>query len=215
MVTNKIEKEKEILKQLKEKMNNDSNKKYVSVLNIQERIERTEVIASKLKDKYSSYENTCLFVDYLRATYEIFARAESEKWSAEKTKKEMIEGEIYLMSLQSGIDERIFKGIYNEFQDMNDSAERIQIIAKKLIEKYKDRYGDFVEEFITYIKDYLLIFSKSWQGEESLANVREKIVRARIKVLTDTCNSKSRILENIYEEFLLLLKKTNIDLNKI
>lgn len=214
MITNK-EKKRKILSQLKEKLNNDSEIEYRNILSVHERIERTEIIASKLKDRYASYENTCLFVDYLRATYEIFAHAESEKWSAEKTKIEMIEGEIYLMSLQSGIDERIFKEIYDEFKDMNISAERVQVIAKKLTEKYKDRHDKFVQEFISYIRDYLLIFSKNWKRDETLTDIKEKIIHARIRVLTETGSSDFRILENIYEEFLLLFKSVDIDLTKI
>ena len=209
------EKKRKILSQLKERLNDDSEAEYRNILSIHEKIERTEIIASKLKDRYSSYENTCLFVDYLRATYEIFARAENEKWSAEKTKIEMIEGEIYLMSLQSGVDEKIFKEIYNEFKDMSVSAERVQVIAKKLTEKYKDRHDKFVREFIIYIRDYLLIFSKDWEIEGSLTDIKEKIIRARMRVLTETCSPNSRILENIYEEFLFLFKRVDVDLTKI
>jgi len=184
---------------------------YRKMLSAQERIERIETIASKLKDRYKQYAETQSFVDYLRATDEIFARAESERWSIEKTEREMIEGEMYLMSVQSGIDEDVFAKIYEEFQKMNTNARRIQIIAKKLIEKYEPQYDGVTRDFITYIRDYLLIFSKALTLDET----KEQIIRARMRVLGSHDTPPEYILEHIYKEFFAYINDTSKDLSKI
>lgn len=194
---------------------NNFDAQYRKMLNVQERVERIEVVASKLKDRYRQYADTASFVEYLRATDEIFARAESEHWTIEKTEHEMIQGEMYLMSLQSGIDEDVFHNIYEEFRAMNTTARRIQVVAKRLIEKYAVEYDGAARKFITYIKDYLLIFSQALEGEISLDETKEQVIRARMRVLGEHRTPPEHVLERIYKEFFLLLEDSSIDLSQV
>lgn len=183
------------------------DQQYRKKLSQSERVERIELVSTKLSQKYGKYEATATFVDYLRATDEIFARAQSENWTVEETEREMIQGEIVLMSDQSGIDEVIFHQIYDEFQKMNTSARRIQMVAKMLGEKYNSKGSVECVQFINYIKDYLLVFSEAISGDLTLDETRDKIIKMRMQVLAEKSETPVHILEKIYTEFITLLQK--------
>lgn len=173
----------------------------------QERVERIELVASKLKDRYKKIPEAELFVEYLRATDQIFARAESERWSIERTEREMIEGEIYLMSLHTGFEEDVFTQVYDEFMSMNQGAQRVQVVAKKLQDKYRGKYDEKVVDFISYMRDYLLIFTQSMETNLSLDATKEEIIHARMQVVSASGTPPIHLLETVYSEFVLRLSE--------
>ncbi len=192
----------------REKFDVTFEQRYRAMLSDAERMERIELVSARLSEKYGSYEAAKLFVDYLRATDEIFARAQDEDWTVELTEQKMIEGEILLMSRHSGIDEQVFYKIYDDFQALDDSARKVQIAAKLLIEKYEEKCFEECIQFINYIKDYLLIFSEAISNHLTLDETKEKIIKMRMRVLAENSDTPVHILESIYREFDELLRQS-------
>ena len=125
----------------------------------------------------------------MHAVEEVFAYAEKEKWSVEKTQKEMIESEIYIISRTTGIDEELIRTIRREFKEANGDIEKIQNIAQVLIQKYDGNAECPVcVDFIRYIRDSLLIFSRTISGDPTVDETFEAKdqIRGWFNLLFDT-----------------------------
>lgn len=177
-------------------------------------VERVNIVCDKLKSKYEDYEETKEFIDYLKSIESVFMSAEKESWSVEKTEDEMIKGQIYLMSQATGIDEEIFVSIYEEFSQTSHNVEKIQAIASVLIEKYSDVKDCFecegCIEFIKYVKDALLVFSRSLEGNEAfdeISEVKMEFIKLQMQKMSEDDRPPFEILQDIYEDFVDGLKK--------
>ena len=177
-------------------------------------LERINIVCEKLKRKYEHYEETKEFIDYLKSVESVFINAENGSWSIEKTQDELIKAEIYLMSQSTGIDEDIFKSIYDEFVATNKDIAKIQEIADKLIEKYSNIEDCFecedCKKFIIYVKDALLVFAKSLSGDEQfdeLVEVKEEVIKMQMQRMAEDDRPPLQILQEIYIDFITQLKK--------
>lgn len=169
---------------------------------------RMDLVCERLMQKYEDYDQTKTFVEYLRSIESVFMNAEKGKWSVEKTEEEMIRAEIYLMSRSTGIDEQVFLSIYEEFRQTNHDVKKVQEISDQLIEKYSNIKDclecDDCKEFIMYVRDALLTFAKSIEGNEhfdEIAEVKEAMIKKQMKKFAEDNKPPLEILEEIYSEF--------------
>ena len=63
---------------------------YNKMMSLQEQLERINIVSDVLKKKYEEYDETSDFVNFLHAIEEVFAYAQKEKWSVEKTQNEIL-----------------------------------------------------------------------------------------------------------------------------
>ncbi|PID51816.1 MAG: hypothetical protein CR972_05185 [Candidatus Moraniibacteriota bacterium] len=176
---------------------------------IEDEHKRMDIVCDKLLQKYENYDQTRAFIEYLRSIESVFMNAENGKWSVEKTQDEMIKAEIYLISHETGIDEKVFMEIYEEFQKVNNDVKKTQEIAEQLIERYSNIKDciecDDCKKFIVYVRDALLVFSQSIAGSEQfdeIKEVREELIRKRMQIFAQDNRPPLEILEDIYKEFL-------------
>ncbi len=196
----------------REKREENFDAYYKKVVSMQEHLERIHIVTEQLENKYDDYKETKEFVRFLKSIEEVFAHAANEKWSVEKTESEMIKSEIYLLSQISGVDEMVFLAIYEEFTHASHDVEKIQIIAKKLMDKYTEDIPHYIEckEFIMYVRDALLVFAHSLSGEKAFDEVDEaksRIIRLRMELMAADNQPPLKLLESIYTEFVDELKK--------
>jgi hypothetical protein len=181
---------------------------YQKVISMNDHLERIKIVSERLERKYADYRETKEFVGFLRSIEEVFAHAEKEKWSVEKTQDEMIKSEIYLLSQISGVDEAVFQSIYQEFTNASGDVARIQTIAKDLMDRYADENTAYAKEcvdFIMFVRDSLLVFSHTISGDESFDEISEaktQIIRLRMESMAADNNPPLPVLQKIYEEFM-------------
>ncbi len=95
-------------------------------------IEKVEIVSMKLKKEYKNYQELMDFVDYLRASEELFITSKSEKWTGEKLKEELIKNELHIASFHTGIDEKVFDAIYGDFKSLSAGIGKIYAVTHKL-----------------------------------------------------------------------------------
>lgn len=196
----------------KEKREKSFDEYYKKIISTQEHLERISIVMEKLKKRYEDYEETLVFVEFLGSVEEVFANAEKEKWSVEKTQDEMIKSEIYLLSKMSGVDEDVFVKIYSEFQSASNNVEKIQEIANMLMKKYTEdvSYAKECRDFIMYVRDSLLVFSQALSGNEAfdeIGEVKAQIIRLRMEAMAADNKPPLNVLQKIYKEFVEELQK--------
>ncbi|MCX6765651.1 MAG: hypothetical protein NT136_01675 [Candidatus Moranbacteria bacterium] len=172
---------------------------YEKEVRMQKEIEKIELISTKLKEKYSPYQELVEFVDYLRSAEEVFIEARVKSWSDDQTKEDLIKKEIYLMSLETGVDDKVFRAIYDDFHSLYASIGQVYSVTEKLLEKYKDCKE--CQEFIHYLGDISLIFLEAEKEGLALNEAKERLFKARMKVLSVDGQPELGVLEKIYEEF--------------
>jgi len=167
----------------------------------EERLEKIEIVATRLKEKYNEYQNFSYFIDYLASMERISVLSEIEKQGKENIKKSFIDAESHLMSLDSGIDKEIFDKIKEDFADECETLDGIEKIANKLKNKHEDCSG--CVDFIEYMKDSLILMSNL--SEKS----REKIMQSRMRIISNNTNGNPSltILQKAYDEFKEELEK--------
>lgn len=185
---------------------------YKKVISTQEHLERINIVTESLKKRYEDYDETKLFVEFLRSVEEVFVHAENERWSVEKTQDEMIKSEIYLMSKMSGVDEVVFINIYEEFQKASQSAEKVQSVAHDMLTQYdsNDPESQACREFIMFVRDSLLVFMQTLSGSEAFDEVSEakdQIIKMRMESIASNNQPPINVLQNIYRDFVEELKK--------
>lgn len=176
--------------------------------------QRIDLVCERLMQKYEDYDQTKAFVEYLRSVESVFMNAENGAWSVEKTEDEMIKAEIYLISRSTGIDEQIFQGIYEEFKQTNHDVKKIQEIADQLVERYSNIKDclecDDCKNFIIYVRDALLTFASSIEGNKNfdeIIEVKEALIEKEMKKFAQDNKPPFEILEEIYNEFTRELKQ--------
>lgn len=180
---------------------------YKKVISMQDHLERIQIVTQKLEAKYADYEETKNFLHFLQTVEEVFAHAEKEQWSVERTEDEMIKSEMYILSKMSGVGEEVFQSIYDEFTHTSHDVEKIQIIAKQLLDKYpheNESPDRECREFIMYVRDALLVFAHALQGEQAFDEITEakaQIIHLRMELMAADNRPPITILEGIYKEF--------------
>ncbi len=172
---------------------------YEKELELQRELEKVEVTAVKLKEKYKEYQELSSFIDYLKGTEQVFVTARMKRWSGEQLKKELVGIEMNLMSLNSGLDEDVFGAIRDDFQLTYTNISQIHSVSQKLLDNYKDCAG--CKDFIIYLRDLSIIFYDSKRKKESPDEIKEKVFKARMKVLSTDSDTDLKTLEKIYNEF--------------
>lgn len=180
---------------------------YDKAIRLQRELEKVEVVSAKLKEKYKSFTELATFVEYLRATEVVFMEAKSQNWNDDQIKSELIKNEIYMMSLDTGVDEKVFRDIHDDFQALCLGADQVYAVAEKLLEKNKDCRK--CQNFIYYLRDIFLVFAEFRKEGMGLDEAKERLFKARMKVLSIDGQPELSFLEKIYEEF-----KTNLGIEK-
>ncbi|GBE17367.1 hypothetical protein BMS3Abin15_01211 [bacterium BMS3Abin15] len=173
--------------------------RYEKSLELQRELEKVEVTAVKLKEKYKEYQELSSFIDYLKGTEQVFITARMKLWSGERLKKELVGVEMNLMSLSSGLDEDVFSTIRDDFQLTYTSISQIHSVSQKLLDNHKDCAG--CKDFIIYLRDLSIIFYDSKENNESPDEIKEKVFKARMNVLSTDSDTDLKTLEEIYNEF--------------
>ena len=197
----------------KEQREESFDEHYKKLISSQDRLERVTIVTDMLKKRYEDYEETKEFVDFLRSIEEVFAHAEKEVWSVERTQEELIKSEIYLLSQQTGVEEDVFEGIYAEFKDASQNVQKVQDIASSLIDKYSEEEQAHQKEcrdFIVYVRDSLLVFARALSGDKAfdeISEAKEQIIKLRMETMALDNKPPLNILQKIYKEFLEELGK--------
>jgi CII-binding regulator of phage lambda lysogenization HflD len=205
-------------KQIKVDLTDNKKKKeaefesyYDKIMTLDEKLKRITIVSNMLKEKYKDYNETSDFVNFLHAVEEVFAYAEKEQWSVEKTQKEMIESEIYIISRTTGIDEELFRTIRREFKKVSGDIEKIQSTAQVLIQKYDgDAECPVCVDFIRYVRDSLLIFSRTISGDPTVDETfeaKDQIIQLRMKEMSMDNKPPLLVLQNIYTDFKKALRE--------
>lgn len=180
---------------------------YNKTIRLQKELEKIEVVSVKLKEKYKNFGELATFVEYLRATEVVFMEAKSQNWNDDQIKSELIKNEIYMMSLDTGVDEKVFRDIHDDFQALYLGADQVYAVAEKLLEKNKDCRE--CQNFIYYLRDISLVFVEFRKEGMGIDEAKERLFKARMKVLSIDGQPELSLLEKIYEEF-----KTNLGIKE-
>ncbi len=172
---------------------------YDKTIRLQRELEKVEIVSAKLEEKYKDFSELATFVEYLRATEVVFMEAKSQSWNDDQIKSELIKNEIYMMSLDTGVDEKVFRDIHDDFQALCSGADQIYAVAEKLLEKNKDCRK--CRDFICYLRDISLVFAEFRKEGMSIDEAKERLFKARMKVLSVDGQPELGLLEKIYDEF--------------
>jgi hypothetical protein len=168
-------------------------------------LEKIELAYVRVVEKYGEYADCKAFVEYLRTIEKVFTEAKFRNWDAERSKDELIRSKIKIMSSISPVGEDTLVSIYDDFKKAGADIDKIYNVINGLLEKYQDNAD--CKEFILYVQ-YLCINFKNAQNEAmDMEILKERLVRARMEVLTSDGEPDLKVLENIYKEFNELMKK--------
>lgn len=170
----------------------------------EDELEKIEVASLKVKEKYHEYKDFDKFIEYIASMERVFVMAKMEKWGAGDVKKAFIDAESYLMSLDSGIDEDVFKNIKGDFQKAYIVLDAIKTIAADLIKKHSNCSGCI--EFIEYMRDTLILLSDI--SDVSIDENKDRILRSRM-LLISNYNGEPDLtkMEEAYEDFKNAIKE--------
>jgi len=178
---------------------------YQKELQIQREIESIEATAAKLKEKYKDYAELGSFVDYLKATEEVFLRAKVYQWGKTQVEDELLKSEIYLMSIGSKLDREVFDSIHSDFKATHYDINKIYKVAESLESKYG--IDNECKVFVKYMRDIMVLFSQGRTKDTEF--LRDGLLKAKIKFLSADGIPEETLLEKIYQEF-----KENLSQNK-
>ena len=162
-------------------------------------IEKIDIAASKVAEKYSQYEVLKSFVDYRASMERVFARARIYGSSTYFIKNELLKIEMQIYGQQSGIDENILQAIKDDFSDLYLTITQIYSIAERLLQKFADR-GEY-KKFIESIRDISLSFVEIHEKNFFVSEIEESIYRLKMESLSKEGNPSMGELEQVYQEF--------------
>ncbi|HAV11585.1 MAG TPA: hypothetical protein DCX32_03515 [Candidatus Moranbacteria bacterium] len=168
-------------------------------LRIEKEFEKIELVADKLTEKYKEYKELQGFVAYLKGMEKLFAQARIESWTNTQAKEELVKNEIHFFSLDSGIDEDVFKTIRDDFGMVYITVKQVHEAADKLMEKYA-ACADCLE-FIGYMKKISLLFLEAQKEHWDMKIIKENMCKSRIAKLSADGHPELQILEQIRMEF--------------
>lgn len=169
-------------------------------------IKTINLIAEKLKKKYSKYEVLTIFIDHLASTEKIFVIAKTESGGFAKVKNSFLNAETQIMSDQLGFEPLVFEQIMETFRDANNNVASIITTSERLKKIYAG--DEKIIKFIEYIEKVLLAFLEITDNS-SIDIDKQKIAGIESYMSEMSANGDPRLekLKEIYKEFKEELKK--------
>lgn len=188
-----------LLDQIKENECENFDAIYKNERELGSEMEKIEIAYVKTVEKYGEYADCKAFIEYLRTIEKVFTEAKFRNWDAEKDKNELISSKIKIMSSEGSVSEDVLNSIYEDFRKTGTDVNKIYEIVNALLEKYKDDSG--CKEFILYVQYLFINFQNAEREKIGMDELKERLVKARMKVLSSGGNPDLMTLENIYGEF--------------
>jgi hypothetical protein len=171
---------------------------------LQGEYEKVEVAYVKTVEKYGEYADLKAFAEYLCVIEKLFIGSKFRNQGMEESKDEMIKLRIQLVSKNSSLGEEVLYAIYRYFQKAGATIDRIYATGQELLEKHKQDAG--YTEFILYIQDIFVNFLSAEQEHLNMDELKDRLIRARMEVLSSKGDPDLLTLQKIYKEFTDLLK---------
>lgn len=176
---------------------------YRREMELHRELEKVEIAYVKTVEKYGEYGECKSFLEYLRTIEKVFMEAKFRNWDAERNKDELIKTKIKMIAEASSVSEDVLNSIYADFKKSGATISKIYEIVNKLLEKYGD--NPECAELILYIQYLFINFNDAEQKKFSMEELEDRLVRARMEVLSSDGSPELITLENIYREFKSLL----------
>ncbi len=176
---------------------------YARELEIQRSLERIEAAYVKTAEKYGEYEETKSFIEYLGSIEKLFMENKLRNRSFELGRDEMIKVRIKILAQGGTVSEEALNMIYGYFKKAGQTIDKIYEIAAQLMEKYKDDRD--CQDFISYVRDIFVNFFNAEKERISMDELKERLIKARMEVLSTNGDPDLVTLENIYKDFKSLL----------
>lgn len=176
---------------------------YQKNLELQRNLEKIEVAYVKTVEKYGEYSDLKSFAEYLRTVEKMFAENNFRKSGLEKSKKDLIEIKIKMLVKYSSLNEDALNAIYGYFQQAGQTVDKIYEIANELLEKNKEDHDCC--DLIIYIRDICVNFLNAENEHISVDELKDRLIKARMEVLSSSGDPDLLTLEKIYKEFKSLL----------
>jgi len=168
-------------------------------------MEKIEIAYVKTVEKYGEYADCKAFVEYLRTIEKVFTEAKFRNWDAQKDKDELIQSKIKIMAAAGSVGEDVLNSISDDFKKAGSDIGKIYEIVNALLEKYKDDSG--CKEFILYVQYLFINFQNAEKEKIGMDDLKERLVKARMEVLSSSGNPDLITLETIYKEFRDMIEK--------
>ena len=168
-------------------------------------LDKINIVEKKLIDRYKEYEELKSFIVYLSAMERIFTRSRIFESTQVMIKEELIKTETYLFSQAVALDESILYSIKDEFSSIYLTISQICDIAEKLLQKFADNKD--CQDFIKSLRDTSLVFLEAREKNFSINEIQEKICRSKMNNLSADGDPEPAVLEQIYAEFKIEIKK--------
>ncbi len=176
---------------------------YRREMELHQELEKVEIAYVKTVEKYGEYGECKSFLEYLRTIEKVFMEAKFRNWDAERNKDELIKTKIKMIAEASSVSEDVLNSIYADFKKSGATVSKIYEIVNQLIEKYGE--NPECAELILYIQYLFINFDEAEKEKFSAEELKDRLVRARMEVLSSDGNPELITLENIYREFKNLL----------
>lgn len=176
---------------------------YRREMELRQELEKVEIAYVKTVEKYGEYGECKAFLEYLRTIEKVFMEAKFRNWDAERNKDELIKTKIRMIAEASSVSEDVLNSIYADFKKSGATVGKIYEIVNQLIEKYGS--NPECAELILYIQYLSINFDEAEREKFSMEELKDRLVRARMEVLSSDGNPELITLENIYKEFKGLL----------
>ncbi|MFA6974132.1 MAG: hypothetical protein WC238_05355 [Parcubacteria group bacterium] len=176
---------------------------YMRELELQRELEKVEVAYVKTVEKYGEYADLKSFAEYLRTMEKLFREDGFRHHGFEQSKDEMIKLRIKLLAKNSSLSEDVLNAIYGYFKKTGQTVDKIYAITTELLAKYKDDAE--CADFIVYVRDIFVNFFQAEQEHISMDELKNRLIKARMEVLSSGGNPDLLTLEKIYKEFRGLL----------
>jgi len=176
---------------------------YSREMELHQELEKVEIAYVKTVEKYGEYGECKSFLEYLRTIEKVFMEAKFRNWDAERNKDELIKTKIKMIAEASSVSEDVLNAIYADFKKSGATVSKIYEIVNQLIEKYGE--NPECAELILYIQYLFINFDEAEKEKFSIEELKDRLVRARMEVLSSDGDPELKTLENIYREFKSLL----------
>ncbi len=162
-------------------------------------IEKIEIAYAKIAEKYGEYSDCKSFAEFLRTIEKVFLEAKFRNWDSEKSKNELIKTKIKTIAATGSVGEDVLSVIYDDFKKSGATIGKIYEITAQLLEKYgQDRE---CAELILYIQYLFVNFHESEKRSERTDELKDRLIQARMEVLSSDGNPELIVLQKIYQEF--------------
>lgn len=162
-------------------------------------LEKIDIAASKMVEKYGEYESLKSFVTYLASMEKVFARSRIYDSSPTTIKDEIIKTEIHIFSADSSLDEDMLRSIRDDFSLVYLTVSQVYAIAEKLLQKFADMEG--CDDFIASLRDISVAFIEAHEKHFAISEIQDRIYRSRMKILSADGDPDIILLEKVYSEF--------------